>query len=295
MKYYLNINQKFAVEHGLNTSEAIVFAWLYELPSWAKSVLIDNKTYYFASENKAAEEMPLISDKKDTFYRLYRYLAKKGLIEMLKIGKATYIAITDLGKGWYLSESNQKNGNSEHLNNYPNSENNSDFAGNSEETRKNLQNNSETAPTNNIYNNNIYNNNIYRSREKEFSQHSQQKGEVVEAEIIEPNEPKKEPKSEGAKRLFRSFFAEIDEGNYDELNAMFNAEEYADVNLVYYYHAVADWSDSANKKRTKRGWVATIRNFIKSDKEKNKLHTISAEVFKESIKVKPEDYLTFDL
>lgn len=289
MKYYININQKYAVEHGLNTSEAIVFAWLYELPSWAKSVLIDNKTYYFASENKAAEEMPLISDKKDTFYRLYRSLAKKGLIEMLKIGKATYIAITDLGKGWYLSESNQKNDNSEHLNNYPNSENNSDFAGNSEESRKILQNNSETAPTNNIYKNN--NNNIYRSREKEFTQHSQQKGEVVEAEFIEP----KEPKGDGTKRLFRSFFCEIDKGSYDELNALFNAEEYADINLVYYYNAVADWSDSANKKRTKRGWIATIRNFIKSDKEKGKLHTISEELFKEQIKVRPEDYLTLDL
>ena len=290
MKFYININQKFAVEHGLNTSEAIVFAWLYELPSWAKSVLIDNKTYYFASENKAAEEMPLISDKKDTFYRLYKSLAKKGLIEMLKIGKTTYISITDLGKDWYLSESIQKNGNSEHLNNYQNSENNSDFVGKSEETRKILQNNSETAPTNNIYKNNNTNN-IYRSREKEFSQHSQQKGEVVDAEIIEPNEPK----VEGAKRLFRSFFAEIDKGNYDELNSLFNSEDYADINLVYYYNAVADWSDSANKKRTKRGWVATIRNFIKSDKEKNKLHTISEELFKEKIKVKPEDYLTFDL
>lgn len=291
MKFYININQKFSVEHGLNTSEAIVFAWLYELPSWAKSVLIDNKTYYFASENKAAEEMPLISDKKDTFYRLYKSLAKKGLIEILKIGKATYIAITDLGKGWYLSESSQKNGRSEHLNNYQNSENNSDFAGNSEESRKILQNNSETAPTNNIYKNNNTNNNIYRSREKEFSRNSQQKGEVVEAEIIEP----KEPKGEGAKRLFRSFFPEIDKGTYDELNALFNVEEYADINLVYYYNAVADWSDSANKKRTKRGWIATIRNFIKSDKEKNKLHTISAELFKEQIKVKPEDYLTLDL
>ena len=113
----------------------------------------------------------------------------------------------------------------------------------------------------------------------------------MEAEIIEP----KEPKGEGAKRLFRSFFGEIDKGTYDELNALFNAEEYADINLVYYYNAVADWSDSANKKRTKRGWIATIRNFIKSDKEKNKLHTISAELFKEQIKVKPEDYLTLDL
>lgn len=295
MRYYININQKFAVKHGLNTSEAIVFAWLYELPSWAKNVLIGNKTYYFGSRNKAAEELPLVSDKPNTFQKLYKKLEAKGLIEIIKIGKAEYIAITDLGKGWYLSTGEPKKEGCKSEKKIQDEENFPQTAEKSSEVGKKIPKNEENFPTNNIYNNNINNNIIYRSREKEFSQHSQQKGEVVEAEIVEPNRPKTEPKSEGAKRLFRSFFAEIDKGNYDELNSLFNAEEYADINLVYYYNAVADWSDSANKKRTKRGWVATIRNFIKSDKEKGKLHTISADLFKEQIKVKPEDYLTFDL
>lgn len=291
MKYYLNINQKFAIEHGLNTSESIVFAWLYELPSWAKSVLIGNKTYYFGSRNKAAEELPLVSDKPNTFQKLYKKLEAKGLIEIIKIGKAEYIAVTDIGKGWYLSSCEPKNEGCKSEKKIQNEENFPQKAEKSSEIGKKIQKNEENFPTNNIYNNNINKNIIYRSCEKEFSQHSQQKGEVVAAEIIESDEPK----SDGAKRLFRSFFGEIDKGTYDELNALFNAEEYADINLVYYYNAVADWSDSANKKRTKRGWIATIRNFIKSDKEKGKLHTISAELFKEQIKVKPEDYLTFDL
>ena len=291
MKFYININQKFAVEHGLNTSEAIVFAWLYELPSWAESILIGNKTYYFCSRNKAAAELPLISDKPNTFQKLYKKLEAKGLIEIIKIGKAEYIAVTDLGKGWYLSSGEPKKEATKSEKKIQNEENFPQTAEKSSEIGKNFPKNEENFPTNNIYKNNINNNIIYRSREKEFSRNSQQKGEVVEAEFIEP----KEPKGEGAKRLFRSFFGEIDKGTYDELNALFNAEEYADINLVYYYNAVADWSDSANKKRTKRGWIATIRNFIKSDKEKNKLHTISAELFKEQIKVKPEDYLTLDL
>lgn len=40
------------------------------------------------------------------------------------------------------------------------------------------------------------------------------------------------------------------------------------VDLVYYYHAVADWSDSSDTKRTERGWGATIRNFVRGDMQK---------------------------
>lgn len=43
------------------------------------------------------------------------------------------------------------------------------------------------------------------------------------------------------------------------------------VDLVYYYHAVSDWSDSKNMKRTARGWLATVRQFMRSDSEKGKL------------------------
>ena len=53
---------------------------------------------------------------------------------------------------------------------------------------------------------------------------------------------------------------------------MFAGAEYQDIDIVYYYHAVADWSDSSNTKRTDRGWLATIRNFIRSDMERGKLH-----------------------
>ena len=47
------------------------------------------------------------------------------------------------------------------------------------------------------------------------------------------------------------------------------------VDLVYYYHAVADWSDSSDTKRTERGWVATIRNFIRGDMQKGCLRKVA--------------------
>ena len=52
--------------------------------------------------------------------------------------------------------------------------------------------------------------------------------------------------------------------------AEFTAPEFADVDIVYYYHAVADWSAQKGKKM--KDWIATTRNFIRGDMEKGKLH-----------------------
>lgn len=59
-------------------------------------------------------------------------------------------------------------------------------------------------------------------------------------------------------------------------------KEFADlaeinVDLFYYFEAVKDWSNSSNTKRTSRGWKSTIRNFVRGDKEKNKLHLKQAQ------------------
>lgn len=57
---------------------------------------------------------------------------------------------------------------------------------------------------------------------------------------------------------------------YNAFAAEFKAPEFADVDLVYYYHAVADWSAQKGKKM--KDWIATARNFIRGDMEKGKLH-----------------------
>lgn len=60
--------------------------------------------------------------------------------------------------------------------------------------------------------------------------------------------------------------------DYSEFEKKFATPEFETVDLVYYFHAVADWSDQKNMKRTKNGWLATVRNFIRGDVERNKLH-----------------------
>lgn len=58
--------------------------------------------------------------------------------------------------------------------------------------------------------------------------------------------------------------------DYEAFSAEFKAPEFDAVDIVYYYHAVADWSAQRGKKM--KDWIATARNFIRSDIEKNKVH-----------------------
>ena len=58
--------------------------------------------------------------------------------------------------------------------------------------------------------------------------------------------------------------------DYEAFAAEFTAPEFAEIDIVYYYHAVADWSAQKGKKM--KDWIATARNFIRGDMEKGKLH-----------------------
>ncbi len=76
--------------------------------------------------------------------------------------------------------------------------------------------------------------------------------------------------------LFRnSIFG--DENGKTVFLSKFNKPDFSGVDLNYYYEAVKDWSDSANKKRTAKGWLATVRNFMRSDNEKKKLKMLVKE------------------
>lgn len=142
MKYNVLINQYKSVEWGLTTSEAFVFSWIYELASWAEKLIYNSETYYFCSRNEACRELPLVTDKPDTMYRIYKSLEKKGLISMVTLNKKDYASLTQKGKEWYDNYEDPKLGKI------------------SEETRKNFRENSEKNPTNNNTNNNNTNNNI---------------------------------------------------------------------------------------------------------------------------------------
>lgn len=117
MKYNIVINQVKSIEWGLTTSESILYAWLYELPSWAEKMIYEGESYYYASRNLAIQEVPIVSSRIDTIYRLYKSLQKKNIIVLVSVSGKDYISITEKGKEWYNdgirnSEKNPSNGNS---------------------------------------------------------------------------------------------------------------------------------------------------------------------------------------
>lgn len=68
-------------------------------------------------------------------------------------------------------------------------------------------------------------------------------------------------------------FAPDGNNDYSEFEKLFATPEFERVDLVYYFHTVADWSETKQGvKRTRTGWIATVRNFIRGDIEKKKLH-----------------------
>ena len=125
---------------------------------------------------------------------------------------------------------------------------------------------------NNIYNTISDNSNI--ASQKNFA------SKTTTENTLFPDEEKKEEESKGKVTLFRN--SEIyklvkadTDGNlidYSAFEKKFSTSEFAPVDMIYYFHSVSDWSDQKNMKRTKNGWLATIRNFIRGDIERKKLH-----------------------
>lgn len=132
MRYSSTIDNVTSLKWGLTLQEAYLYSWVYTLPSWAESINISGKIYYFASKNKAAEEIRLLSDKPDTIYRYYKRLEKLKLIELIKVSNKDYICLTNVSKEW--------NNKSEY------SKDNPTLFGRSSES------NSDKRPTNNNYN-----------------------------------------------------------------------------------------------------------------------------------------------
>ena len=67
-------------------------------------------------------------------------------------------------------------------------------------------------------------------------------------------------------------FANSRFNRFEDFAACFIGPEFRNVDIAYYHAAVADWSAQKGKKM--KDWIATARNFMRGDMEKNKLHTI---------------------
>lgn len=100
MQFTITINQAKALEWGLNAQQALLFAFVYESPSWAKLVQTADGDFYALSKAKIIEELPLLTDKSDTAYRLLKQLASVGVIDLSSTASITLVRLTEKGQEW---------------------------------------------------------------------------------------------------------------------------------------------------------------------------------------------------
>lgn len=137
MRFSTTLNNQKCMEWGINATQGILVALLYEANAWANEEIIDDKIYYFVSRNLILKELPMFFEKADTVYRNLKVLSEKGIIEYIKHKGMDLIRLTEKGKSWNFIENNL--------------EKNPNFDSNSEKSPskfgKKSENNSEKNPT----------------------------------------------------------------------------------------------------------------------------------------------------
>ncbi|MBM7455199.1 DNA-binding PadR family transcriptional regulator [Oceanisphaera litoralis] len=140
MQYRVVINQIKALEWGLNSQQAMLFAFVYECPSWCNAITHKGEVFYTLSKSKVVSELPLLTDKPDTVYRMLKALQKKGLVALSSTDSITLVRLTQKAAEWNRNTTDNWVGNK------------------SDEGRKNFRGGSEKSPTNQ-YTSNPYTNN----------------------------------------------------------------------------------------------------------------------------------------
>ena len=109
MQYTIVINQVKACEWGLNIQQAALFSFVYGCPSWCRVEVTKNGEIYHAlSKGKIIDELPLLTDKTDTAWRMLRKLQAIGVIELSSTNKITLVRLTEKGKTWNHQTTSEK-------------------------------------------------------------------------------------------------------------------------------------------------------------------------------------------
>lgn len=241
---------------GLNQTESILASCLFGLLA-QNPIQYAGKSYYMADYKNVSVYCPILPNKVDTLRRLYKNLEKVGLIQLIKLDNHVFFTPSQMLRDWgtiYKSVEAEKNPQTG-IKSVEAEKNTTKAEKNPIEAEKNPH------YINNIINNiNNYNNNNIDAKQKDFASHSHDEEPKTKKTLFR--------NSEVAKMVKEGANGELD---YSEFEEKFSSPEFANIDLVYYFHAVADWSDQKDMKRTKNGWLATVRNFIRGDAEKNKV------------------------
>ena len=244
MTYNLNIDQEFAIVNDLSLVQVSTLAAFMTLPIWAKTVAIDGFVWYQYSDEKMADDFPLLFGVAKRCYKNVSELADMGFVELTKLGRVKYVRFTSRCANWNKQKDQIR----------------TDSPKTDQMQTENGPKNSPKTDRSNI---------DYNIKNPNIDDKAADGGLFPADSVVNPVSVSRPRKTSEPACLFEnSRFAD-----YNLFAAEFQGDEFADIDIVYYFHAVADWSAQKGKKM--KDWIATARNFIRGDIEKNKLHRIS--------------------
>ena len=241
MTYNLSIDQEFAIVNDLSLVQVTTLAAFMTLPVWAKTVAIDGFVWYQYSDEKMAEDFPLLFGVPKRCYKNITELADAGFVELTKLGRTKYVRFTDRCADWGKQKEQSRT-----------------------DSPKTDQTRTENGPGNSPKTDPV---NIDYNITNPVTNDKAADGGLFPADpsFVPVTVTRPRRTSEPLCLFENSRYA-----NFEAFAAEFTAPEFAEIDIVYYFHAVADWSAQKGKKM--KDWIATARNFIRGDMEKGKLH-----------------------
>lgn len=103
MKYTIHgFSQVQSVRFGLNCEDLLLLRWFVDFKDSGKmkSRLINGKTYYWVCYEKMADDLPIVSSKKDTIYRKLKNMAELGILEKKTIKSGGTYSYYNVGKNY---------------------------------------------------------------------------------------------------------------------------------------------------------------------------------------------------
>lgn len=240
MTYTLNIDQEFAIVNDLSLVQVSTLAAFMKLPVWSKTVAIDGFVWYQYSDEKMAEDFPLLFGVAKRCYKNITELADMGFVELTKLGRVKYVRFTSRCAAWNKQKEQIRS-------NCPKTD------------QEQSENGPENSPkTNRVIIDYNINNPTIENKPADGGLFPDDTG-FISVTVTRPRRT-----SEPA-----CLFADSRYNDFELFEKQFDSPEFANVDIVYYFHAVADWSSRNGKKQ--KDWIATARNFMRNDNRDGKL------------------------
>lgn len=102
MRYNINLNIPKLTEWGLSLNEGAVFCIILDASSWTKCHKVFGEDYYLIETKIFPQELPCISDNKNTFAKIIKKLIDKMVVErkFTKGRENPVYRVTEKGKEW---------------------------------------------------------------------------------------------------------------------------------------------------------------------------------------------------